>query len=368
MIGKRTLINLGVFLGLAALLVYLGASRLVFTEGGGQTVNMDFADASGLAPRNDVTMRGVPVGTVTSVELTSKGLAHVTVLLQPDTTVPQGSKADITRRSPIGDLTIELTPGSGPPIPNDGSIPLSDTGIPPEPEKTIEELARVLHSVPSEDLTIVVSELAAALRGRGRDLATLSEAGADLPERILKVQAELRSLIENGPKVTGVLADNATALADDFRQTALLADILRDRRFDLVRLSENGADFATVANNLIAGEKANLACLIADFGSVNATLAEGQHLKDLQTTLELNHFFFDAVEISVQPGKDGIDWFRVQNLPPQQPHGRMYEPMRPPPDVFQGNSCSSIYGKGVGPPSQPGPVWLASGSRLHHGR
>jgi virulence factor Mce-like protein len=366
-IGRRTTTNVGVFLALSAFLVWLGATQLVLSGMGGRTLGLDFVDVSGLAPRSDVTMRGVPVGAVRHVELTPEALVHVEVGLDPGMTVPEGTKAEITRRSPIGDLVVELLPGTGPPIPDGGQIGVADTTPPPRPEETIEVLTRVLHAVPSEDLSSLVTELALAVRGRGKDLGSLSETTANLPERILVVRQELESLITNGPKVTGVLAANANTLADDIAQTAALADILRDRRYDLVALSANGADFAEVAGDLIGGQKANLACLIADFGTVNATLAERQHLEDLIATLELNHYFFDGVAQVVQRGNDGLDWFRVQLLPHQEPPGRAYDPQRPPPDVFGANGCRSIYGPGVGPATQPGPVYLAAGSRLYRG-
>src|SRR5438045_6807235 len=98
MIGKRVVINFVVFLGLAALLTWYGATQLLFQKGGGTRLHVDFTDASGLGPRNDVTMRGVPVGAVESVTLTRQGVADVLVQLQPGVVVPQGTQAEITRR------------------------------------------------------------------------------------------------------------------------------------------------------------------------------------------------------------------------------------------------------------------------------
>jgi phospholipid/cholesterol/gamma-HCH transport system substrate-binding protein len=365
---RRVWLNLGAFLAAAALLVYMGMTQLVLQPGGGKELKLEFRDAAGILARNDVTMRGVPVGAVTAVTLTPRGIAEVTVELQPGVKVPQGTQASITRRSPIGDLTVELMPGKGEPLPNDATIGLSSTHSPPDPERTIEELARVLHSVPSGDLQTLVRELATAVRGRGGDLARLSEVSADLPEKLLQVRSQLTHLIETGPKVLDVLADNAGTLADDLTQTAELADILRDNRYKLLDLSTNGARFLKVANELLAWEKPNLACFIAEMGDVNASLAEPQHLQDLVNTLDLNHYFFDAVWQSVQTSKiDGFGWFRVQLLPHQEPAGRAYGNRRDAPDVFMGNACHSIYGPGVGPASQPGPVWLANGSTLHTG-
>jgi phospholipid/cholesterol/gamma-HCH transport system substrate-binding protein len=367
-ITRRTLINIAVFMGLALMLVYLGATTLVFQKGGGPVIGADFSDAAGLSARNDVTMRGVPVGAVRTVTLTPTGLAHVTVVVQPGIEVPQGSKATIMRRSPIGDLVLDIQPGRGPPMASGSTIPEKDTITPPDPEKTIQALAQVLGAVPSQDLSSLVHTLAVALNGRGRDLAALSVAGAQIPTRLLQIESQLRSLIVNGPSVTGVLAANAHSLADDIAQTAELAQILDTERNNLVSLSRNGASFATVANDIISQQKANLACLIHDFGDLNATLAEPQNLNNLESTLELNHFFFDAVNMLVQPGTDRLSWFRVQLIPPQSIQGRAYQPHRPPPDVYTGNSCQSIYGTGVGPGTQPGPAWLAPGSTLHPGQ
>jgi phospholipid/cholesterol/gamma-HCH transport system substrate-binding protein len=367
MIGKRVVINFVVFLGLAALLVWYGASQLLFQQGGGTQLHVEFTNASGLGPRNDVTMRGVPVGAVQSVTLTRGGLADVLIQLQPGVAVRQGTQAEITRRSPIGDLTLDLHPGTGGPMAQDAVIPASATTTPPDPERTIAELAKVLGAVPSKDLQILVRQLAAAVDNRGQDLATLSRVSGELPARILQVRAQLDHLIRTGPQVTGVFAANASALRDDIAQTAVLADILRDRRHDLVSLSEHGASFATLYNELLASEKPNLACLFHDLGTVNTVLAQPNNLQSMKNVLDLNHYFFDAVWQAVQQGKDGLAWFRVQMLAHQEPPGRAYAGLRPPPDVYGGDACRSIYGMGVARGTQPGSVWLAQGSHLHMG-
>jgi hypothetical protein len=152
------------------------------------------------------------------------------------------------------------------------------------------------------------------------------------------------------------LRERLKALADDLRQTALLADILRDRRFDLVELSRNGANFAEVFGELLATEKPNLACMLSDYGRINANIARDANLRNLIDVLELNHYFFGGADQAVQEGKDGYNWFRVHFLPPQKPPGRANEPPRQPPDVFGANACRSRYGPGVGPASHPRPA------------
>lgn len=342
----RTLINVTSFMVLSAALVYYGADNLIFQQKEGPALAAEFTDASGLRPRNDVTLRGVVVGTVSDVALTETGV-KVDMTLNPGTEVPEGSKAMIVRRSPIGELTIELDPGQGPPMEDGAVIPVSDTVPPPDVSTTIEAMADVLHAVPSEDLTTVINELALAVDGRAADLARFSKASAQLPERLLEIRMELESLIENGPKVTSVFADNADVLADDITQTAGLAEILKERRFDLVELYESGGRFSSVAGDFISDEKANLSCLIRDAGTLNIALIK--RLDDLAATLDDNHFFFGAVEQAVQKDNVGGTWFRVQLLPHQEPAARSYVPQRGVPDVYPGRGCLSRYGPGVGP-------------------
>lgn len=367
-ISKRVYVNIIAFLIASFLLVFLGAKNLVLQQESGSTLFARFSDASGLLPRNDVTMRGIVVGSVQEVTLADDGNVKVRMSMEPGVEVPEETTAEIVRRSPIGELTLELTPGPGAPLGDGAVIALEDTRPPPDVSVTIETLADVLHEVPSDELDTLVTELAAAVRGRGEDLARLSEAGADLPERLLEVRDTLEALIEDGPKVTGVLADNSAVLADDITQTRILAEILSDKRFELVDLSRNGAAFLEVAGGLIADEKANLSCLVSDFADVNETIAEPVNLGYLAATLDKNHFFFGGVETLVQVGLDNATWFRVQLVPPSQPMGRSYQPHRDPPDVFPADACRSRFGRGVGPADQPERVELAPESEVHPGR
>lgn len=365
---RRTVINMITALIISATLVWYGATRFLFPQREGRTLVLETVDASGLLPRSDVTVRGVPSGAVTAVALRRDGTVRVEMVLDPGVAVPEGTTAEITRRSPIGDITVELTPGQGADLPSGGVIPAEDVTTPPNPVETIEALARTLGALTPEDVSVLTSELATALRGRGEDLATFAVAAADLQERILEVRVELESLIRKGPEVLDVLAANADTLAEDLTLTAVLADVLRDRRFDLVELMRNGATFSEVFGELLASEKPNLACLLEDLGTVNAVIARTEHLEDLKAVLELNHWFFGGADQAVQEStSDGYGWFRV-HLQDATGGGQPYPRPRKPPDVFAGHGCHTRYGDGVGPADQPTDVFLAPGSELHRGR
>src|SRR6266545_4268620 len=105
---RRTLINVVTFLALASLLVYVGVTQFLFPPEEGRSLTIQAQDAAGVLPRSDVTVRGVPSGQVTDVALTDRGTTEIGVTLDPGVAVPRGTTATITRRSPIGDITIDL--------------------------------------------------------------------------------------------------------------------------------------------------------------------------------------------------------------------------------------------------------------------
>lgn len=364
---SKLLINGITFLVISGVLLYFGTTQFLFPPEQGPRLTITVENAVGLRPRNDVTIRGVPSGAVEAVLMNEDGTADVVVQLDAGASVTEGTVAELTRRSPIGDITINLIPAQGPTLPDGGRIPMEDTVLPPSPVETIEVLAQTLAAVEPEELEILVTELSDALRGRGADLAKLSESGANLPERILLVKTQLESLITKGPEVLDVLVENRETLGDDITQTAILADILRDRRFDLVDLMRNGADFSEVFAGLITEDKANISCLINDFADINQVLASAENLQNLRDVLDLNHFFFGAVNQVVQKSpSDNLDWFRVHFLS-LEGHARNYAKNRPHNDVFGGNACRSQFGPGVGPARQPHRPFVGPGSKLHPG-
>src|SRR5439155_13424313 len=132
--------------------------------------------------------------------------------------------------------------------------------------------------------------------------------------------------------------------------------------------SQNGSRFANVANDLLATEKPNLACLLGDFAHVNNVLAQQDALNNLVQVLDMNHYFFGGVEkLVLQSSTNPFKWFRVFFLPPQQPGARSYPQHRPPPDVYGADACRSMYGPGVGPATQSRPPKLLLGSKLFRG-
>ncbi|MCM2971011.1 outer membrane lipid asymmetry maintenance protein MlaD [Larsenimonas suaedae] len=116
------------FLGL----VFLGlqVSGLSFSRGGDTyTLNANFSNIGGLKERSKVTMAGVTVGRVTSIELDPKWFdARVTMSVTDDLKdkLSQDTTASILTSGLLGEQYIGLTPGGSPDMLKDGDT-IKDT-------------------------------------------------------------------------------------------------------------------------------------------------------------------------------------------------------------------------------------------------
>lgn len=109
-VGLFFLLGIAAFVVLAMKVSGLGES-MTFADG--YTITADFENIGGLKPRARVTIAGVAVGRVTSINYDPKDyLARVTILVD-DTVknIPDDTKASILTAGLLGDNYIGLTPG-----------------------------------------------------------------------------------------------------------------------------------------------------------------------------------------------------------------------------------------------------------------
>src|SRR5947209_649441 len=80
-----------------------------------------FHDASGLGQKSRILIAGIPVGEIENIELQGN-VAKVTMLIQKS--VPVRVDATISKKSEslLGDYQLDLTPGQGELLPDEGQI------------------------------------------------------------------------------------------------------------------------------------------------------------------------------------------------------------------------------------------------------
>lgn len=375
MITRRVVVNLSVFLAVAAVLVFYGVVNLLGNPFAARTqLQAVFPDASGLSPNFDVTYDGVTVGSIESVTLVPKG-ALVKMSLDPGRSVPDDVVASVDLANALGEQQVDLTPsrgGAAPALRSGATVPVNPKGIPASVGRLVAVATRLLDAIPAGDLNSLLHQLAVALRGRGQDLRTITTESDLFAQEFLQYQDQFKGLLANAPPVLDAVAGAGPALRQALADTSVIMAVLDQRRGDITNLLNQGSSLGGTLQVLVGAELPNLACLTHDFSDLTVNLAEPANLSNLNTTLVTNQLFFGAVEgvsptgpaVSLYPGdpaRTNQEWLRTRLLfPPGQPPASQYPAPKGLPPTKPGAACSTEFGPGVGPAIQadaspPGP-------------
>jgi phospholipid/cholesterol/gamma-HCH transport system substrate-binding protein len=184
---------------------------------GSYRVVVDMPVTGGLFPGSQVTYRGVPVGIVSSIDITATGVA-ANVEIHDSVHVPTATKAVVADRSPAGEQYLDIEPtGAGPPYLTDGSvIPVKDTVQPPSLAGLLNSIAAFSGSVDLTQLRTVVNELDTAFAGTGPALGEILDHGAQLIASLARIEPQTIDLLRNA----GTLLDTQAAHDGDLRTFA----------------------------------------------------------------------------------------------------------------------------------------------------
>jgi phospholipid/cholesterol/gamma-HCH transport system substrate-binding protein len=217
-------------------LVALMATALgafAFWGGGVIEVTAYFEQFKGIYKGDDVTVRGVPVGRVTSVE-PGKDQVKVTFDLDSDVHVPTDVKAAIIAQSLVAVRSIALGPvtGAGTALQDGDEIPVSRTAIPVEWDDIKDQLVA---------LSSALGPTGANRNGATSDLITAS---ADFLDG---TGASLNQTIRDMSEAMSTLSDNSGDLFATVRNLQVFVEAIKGSDTQVRLFNER---LATVATSL----------------------------------------------------------------------------------------------------------------------
>ncbi|MGW5375688.1 MlaD family protein [Nocardia sp. NPDC003999] len=257
--------------GALVLTLVLGVGYLVFGALGVDptastiTVRVHLADSGGLLAGRQVTLRGVPIGRVESVELTSTGLVAVAAV-DADTPVPADGEVHVASLSMAGEQYLDFRPtrDGGPYLADGAEIAVERTTTPTPLWKTLTALDSTLAQVNPAELAAIVDELGVSPDGPGK-LADIIDGGMFLISTLDSVLPQTVSLLRDSRSVLATISDfgpglgrfagNANALLSGVEQKSggyvelLGAAPGTLRALDAV-LAQNSATGAALLDNL----------------------------------------------------------------------------------------------------------------------
>lgn len=353
--NRRVLINLAFFSLVFATMLVWAVNNVVSVEAIEKPYELaaDFEQASGILPRAEVAYLGVHYGTVASVErIDDDGLVRINMKIEADRKIPEGSTANIFRKSAIGEPYIDFFPpedyeGKGPFLEKGDRVPIELTTVPLEFSELLRSASRVISGVDPDRVSVLIHELSLALIDRSDDLRQLTVAGDQLAQTFAERTDVLDRLATNNTKLTRVVAQHRTSFGQPISDLAAVAESLRNAKGDTTVLLERGSELLGRTADLVANQKGNLDCILGDLETVTDLTTTPEQLAGLRTQLDVAPRAYGQAFSTRDLEPDGL-WVRVgtitnpENPPPQ------YVPPREVPGAPEIPPCrSSLKSSGV---------------------
>jgi len=239
-------------------------------------VRAQFATPGGIYERADVDLLGIRVGSVREI-IPGPGSATTVVLaLDSDTKIPRDVKATIGNKSAIGEQFVELAPqtAGGPSLRDGDVIGLGDTKSPIDVAVLLQDLQGLAASIPTDDLSTVMTELATAFAGIGPTIGHLIDNSDRLTRVSLANVDELNALIDRASTVLGTQQDKGTETVAYLEALGDLSTELRSIDSSFVDLFENGLKAGAEVSSFLADNKQSLPVLLNRLVTLNDVAAD----------------------------------------------------------------------------------------------
>ena len=189
----------------------------------GTDVSAYFADAGGLRTGNGVEVSGYPVGKVSSIELDGPG---VLVKFNVGKNIRLGDRTEvgIKTKGLLGSKILDVIPRGDGQL--KGPIPIERTMSPYQLPDALGDLATTISGLDTNQLSGSLATLAQTFANTPPDLKDAVQGVARLAQTLDERDTQLRRLLDNAAKSTGVLAKRTDQIVSLVRDTnALLAQL-----------------------------------------------------------------------------------------------------------------------------------------------
>ena len=289
-------------LAAAALIVVPKATRSPIV------VTAQFEDTVGLYVGNAVSVLGMPVGKVTSID-PKPTYIEVKLEIDPGTNIPADVRAVTVSTSILTDRHIELTPPyrSGPTLRNGDALSLGRTRTPVEFDRTlkmIDQLSNALNGDghgggPLADLIATGDQLTA---GKGADIkATLDKLSQALrlgSDGGVQSKKDIQAIAAHLAELTQAAADNDTAIRQFGSNIHQLSDIVADQNLGTGTTGANVNALLQRAAVLLEQHRDGLKSTTTDFTTVTRAMVDYQR--------ELSEFF-DVAPLAIDNINNAVD-------------------------------------------------------------
>jgi virulence factor Mce-like protein len=176
-------------------------------------VTVQLAESGGLLPNQDVSLRGVRVGRVESLQITDRGVNAVATITSK-VRIPANAVAHVSALSPAGEQYIDFEAASdaGPYLHDGSVIGLGRTTVPVSLAQLLGDADGLLAQVDPHKIELIKKELSLSKEGPAK-LAAIVDGGTMLLSTLDSVLPQTTSIIKTSRVVLTLAADKNAGLA-----------------------------------------------------------------------------------------------------------------------------------------------------------
>jgi phospholipid/cholesterol/gamma-HCH transport system substrate-binding protein len=280
----------------ALVLAALQYQNLPFLDQG-ESISAYFADAGGLRTDNTVEVSGYPVGKVSSIELNGPGVL-VTFKVDDDVRLGNRTEVAIKTKGLLGSKFLDVIPrGEGR---LEGPIPLERTTSPYQLPDALGDLATTISGLNTNRLSESLDTMAQTFADTPADFRSALKGVARLAQTLDDRDTQLRNLLDNAAKATGVLAKRTDEVVTLVRDTnAVLAQL----RTQSSALDEIWTNISAVSRQLQGFIAENRQQLRPALDKLNGVLAIVENRKErVQKAIPLVNSYIMSLGESLSSG------------------------------------------------------------------
>lgn len=230
-----------------------------------------FAEAGGLAVGNDVTVSGIKVGSVSSIEL-DNGDALVSFTVASKYAVGSDTTAHIRTGTLLGQRVLALESAGSGTLDSSRTIPVSRTSSPYSLTDAISELTTNTAATNTESLNQSLDTLSQTLDQISPQLGPTFDGLSRLSRSLNNRNEGLAELLRTAGAVTGILSERSQQVNALILNANDLLAVLNNRREAIVSLLANTSAVSRQLSGLVADNEKQLAPALERMNSVTRML------------------------------------------------------------------------------------------------
>ncbi|MFZ2174032.1 MAG: MlaD family protein [Rhodococcus sp. (in: high G+C Gram-positive bacteria)] len=239
---------------------------------GKDNITLRLPAVGGLYKFSNVTYRGVTVGKVTALDLTSDGV-DVTLSLDDSAKIPADLEAYVRSVSAVGEQYVDLRPrtDNGPYL-EDGSVIDSEVTLPREVGPLLDQVSNLVSSIPQDKTKILVGEAFTAFNGSGDDFGALLDATETLVSGANEASDQMKQLVQQAGPLLDTQIESADKIAEWASSLAGITGQIRQNDPHVRTVLQQGPGLTDQINGLLREVEPTVPVLLANLTTVEQVL------------------------------------------------------------------------------------------------